>query len=1457
MGGAGGHMPHPHDLSRVKDGEGLIQFFRDAVDSIMEGNASLKIDGSNASFKLVDNIRGGKEFVGDRGSLHPFDVKGITANNAADRFEPQENKETGEMQPHGMIQTYTDILNIFNEALNSTEVDIVPELKILGVYDNPTLIFNTEYVKGQTNVQEYDHDFLAIHNLGQIYEKHSNKGYRPGIPRPEIEDPETKEKKAIGDFSTGVMLDKDQQKAMDSLLAKVGQVAGGHGFKIYGTVPAGPREDASVDLDRALSENFSITYDDDFGDVDTYSLDDWLSTAKNPIHEAVVLANGDQVSAMAKERIYNPIASGVSIEELLGPAPIGSNTSPNATKAVYGAVFWEAERVLGKEILNALTSDMGDAGNHEGVVLRDPKRFGVDAVKITGDFILRGMTSQHRKKKEETSFKCRKAGMIALVPGGYKPPHVEHLNMIKHYASVANKVFVFVSPLARGSDKGDEHHITKEMSESIWSLYLKNAGLSRQVKLLPSETNSPVQTSIDWVTQPGNARKGDCIILGASTKPDEKGVPDVKGRFDRGYIEDYLKEKFPKIAEMVTILEPTDPGLIHNATVDMSGTDFRRALAAKDYEKIRTFIPVEVNINQVLAILGIPPEPEIELEPEELELKPEESGVLPENKKKGVFSSVLYGLIEEALDEQTEPIQRKYRAQHRKGKKRLISKGGNKHFGGGKGHKRPSMKRTKSSPPIGENENLVGPAEFVAGRKSKEQACYEDPNCKALMQKKKKSMKFTKVRLKAIIKEEINNALNEVAIDQSKDSEINLGLEKDEPKSFPVRHPSGGEPYAYTATPEEARAQTAASREWHGRPRPAGELPSGEGTYHEPSTGFWESWWDQMTNPGETMPVNPGGGVLPSRKPRRWKPEYSSQADPESMTTSDSIRNALLRFAGERPEESTPIGRWDYNLPIGPEEWRGRLWPPSFTDLEPGTPERRKAELTYRSENPFDWWAWSKLRGLGELSSTIGDKLADPYAPWKGRTKGFSGRRRLPKGHPALRDSDDDGIEDFRDPTPGEATPIPELEEITPESGISQTRAAGQAHGVGIGLDAALQADAERQQSALFRAIDWPWWDRAGGEHPGGYPGFMRKYDREAAAAKPHGKAELPPPKELRQRIRGYYLNPPARREAFEKLKSREERADFLRQLLTNDPNITYGEVWGLSRKPTPEEEQQVRNHLKYLEYLRKNPQKIEEQRGPSGAYMYSGAHRPRRRAVSVDSDFMRARELEADANKQAREADAKRAEELEILAALSNYEKDIANLGKIQQSGLSLDQVRRFASHGEGEGEGEDIQPVSMRSIETDVETSAEEEDWDVLEPFFKQFMGQSDTEIKDPFKSQAIKHALEKNKDLFAQPSDLPAKESDSEPALKQTTKVKPQKKKRRKKPSKPPIDFRFKEPKNLEEISAMAAGAVEGPGRIDKRDDDKTKRKRRKKRVITTQNEQLIDDVINYLLKNGSQA
>jgi len=705
MGAAGGHMPHPFDLPSVKDGKDLINFFKEAIKSLKDNKATLKIDGVNASFKVVEKPDGTREFVGDRASLNPLDIQGLTANNLHRRFE----------EGHGMIEAYKNLLGIFNEALP----DIVPELNVLGMWNDPTLFFNTEYVEGQTNVLEYDHDFLAIHNVGQIYEKKSKKGYRPGIPRPDDVPGNA--------FSTVLTLDNSQQSALKSLLNKVKKVAKRNNFKIYGTVPIVFKGDANVDLDRVLSEKFTVVYDEDFDDVQTASLQEWLNVAKNPRHKSVTLTDGEKIGALSKE-IYTAILNKGSLSHFLA-VPEGVDSSPMAQDAIDGAVFYHATRVLGREVLNALTSDMGDAQNHEGAVINDKKRFGVDMVKITGDFILGGMASTFRKDQaaDVEALKCKRT--VALVPGAYKPPHKEHLNMLKHYSRIANRVFLFVSPRSRGDDK-EQHHITKEMSEQIWKLYIKSEGL-RNVKILPTDQNSPVKTSIDWIAK--NYRGKDCIILGASTKPDDRGVPDVQGRFDRGGIEDFLEDQHNITNDMVTIVDPLEPNVVHTFTVDMSATDFRKALAVKDYQKIREFIPEKVDENQVLAILGIPPEPEIEFEPA---LEPE-SGEIPENKKKGLHSSVLYGLIEKALNEQNSPYQIKVRKRHPRMKNRLIGKGGNKSYGGGKGHTRPSMKRAKSAPPLGENEEIEEEsrptaAAFVAGTKGDLQACCEDPNCKKL-----------------------------------------------------------------------------------------------------------------------------------------------------------------------------------------------------------------------------------------------------------------------------------------------------------------------------------------------------------------------------------------------------------------------------------------------------------------------------------------------------------------------------------------------------------------------------------------------------------------------------------------------------------------------------------------------------------------------------------------------------
>lgn len=65
--------------------------------------------------------------------------------------------------------------------------------------------------------------------------------------------------------------------------------------------------------------------------------------------------------------------------------------------------------------------------------------------------------------------------------------------------------------------------------------------------------------------------------------------------------------------------------------------------------------------------------------------------------------------LKDEIFEQNEPFQLKMKRKHRNMKRKLIGLGKNKHFGGGKGHKRPSMSRSKSAPPgfgaLGEQKN--------------------------------------------------------------------------------------------------------------------------------------------------------------------------------------------------------------------------------------------------------------------------------------------------------------------------------------------------------------------------------------------------------------------------------------------------------------------------------------------------------------------------------------------------------------------------------------------------------------------------------------------------------------------------------------------------------------------------------------------------------------------------------
>ncbi len=175
-GGAGGHMAHPFNIDWVKTGKDLVTVFQQSVNYLKKGPASVKIDGVNASIRLI-TLDNKKVYVMDRGSNKPLDVKGITKAELKDRFGAG----------HGMITVGGKVLDIFNDSIPAC----TPALKKLGLWDNPNILFNIEYVAGSTNVLAYDKNFLAVHGLLEIEqitptkratkEKSYNKAQHSGV----------------------------------------------------------------------------------------------------------------------------------------------------------------------------------------------------------------------------------------------------------------------------------------------------------------------------------------------------------------------------------------------------------------------------------------------------------------------------------------------------------------------------------------------------------------------------------------------------------------------------------------------------------------------------------------------------------------------------------------------------------------------------------------------------------------------------------------------------------------------------------------------------------------------------------------------------------------------------------------------------------------------------------------------------------------------------------------------------------------------------------------------------------------------------------------------------------------------------------------------------------------------------------------------------------------------------
>ena len=616
-GGAGSHMAHPFDLPWVKTGKDLLEFFTVRVPKYFEegSTGSIKTDGINVSFKLVSSpsITGvtKREFAVDRGSKMPIDVEGITIDRIGERFA----------EGHGMRNACERLLTMLNSALESG--DLQTDLEEIGMWDNPNLYLNTEYVleteeRPIMNAIKYDENFIAIHGVLEW-------GPPPPVgPRP----------------STAPKMNRSKARALDSFCKKLRGFS--KVFNVYGpndviAIPKGGRVD--INYDRALATPLDINLGAE--GVISQTIGAWLrggfasgEEVTNPGKAKIIIAGGRKIDALHKDVYFSLIKHKMAVDELFGPE--AEDNKIMVLNAINAAIFWHATRELGNAVLDALKSPVGpdSARSHEGLVLNNREILGThdmdsDTVKITGDFIEDGAfgsisqlvaTDKTAQTQDEAppSVAVASARTVALVPGAFKAPHKGHLEMVKHYATTVNAdvVYVFISPTPRGAAK-TEVEVSFRQSKEIWKTYIAAEGLGQRVKVIDkaSDTNTPVAMAYEFIAneknQPDLAQDGDLIVLGASVKPDKYGKPDWM-RFAGA--DQYIRDG----ASLANVESHASPSFFD----DLSGTAFREALLRADIEELQYYLPESVLkkpelIEKIFSILNVQSQEEPEIAPEE------------------------------------------------------------------------------------------------------------------------------------------------------------------------------------------------------------------------------------------------------------------------------------------------------------------------------------------------------------------------------------------------------------------------------------------------------------------------------------------------------------------------------------------------------------------------------------------------------------------------------------------------------------------------------------------------------------------------------------------------------------------------------------------------------------------------------------------------------------------------
>ena len=609
-GGVAGHMSHLYDnpaltFKQMKD------IFVAASQGELEGTE--KTDGQNLYISY--SVKDGKaKAARNKGNIKQG---GLDAASLAAKFAGRGSVE----------QAFNDAFTVFEKAVQSLPAETQEE--IFGVDAN--VYYNAEIQDPRNaNVINYDTKNLTIHHVGHaFFNKETGK----------VEDVDVSKnfevlhkalvgmQEAVAEEEFGVMvnpirkLDKLSDETLNRNLAALEQVISRVGVSDNNTV----LDYLVKRIAPMVEDKFGFLPDDakelltgrfasgqKAGEYSVVKLKKIIPTEQRPAFSRMVKEADGKFQKAAIVPLENVVHE-FTVDALEGlqslfildnSAEVGrlKNEVATAIKAIKASGHEEALEILKSQLEKLKDADRITTAAEGFVFDWDGSTY-----KFTGNFApinqILGMFKYGRGKipalstLAEQEGKREKIADTAVIPGAFKPPHLGHIKMIKHYADLADVVKVYISKKAlepgdRKRNNPTDIRFTPEMSQKIFRLLADKEGLDNVVFLI-GEKPTPVAQSYYYIEE--LAKPGEKVLLGASKKDD-----DAARRFkSQENVQSYAKEG----VEVVDPIKYASPAIGDEEGLSYSATRFRQALKDNKRKTLANFIPEDL-IDEVLNILG-------------------------------------------------------------------------------------------------------------------------------------------------------------------------------------------------------------------------------------------------------------------------------------------------------------------------------------------------------------------------------------------------------------------------------------------------------------------------------------------------------------------------------------------------------------------------------------------------------------------------------------------------------------------------------------------------------------------------------------------------------------------------------------------------------------------------------------------------------------------------------------